>query len=144
MTVFGQDLKTHRERLGVSLEAVAAETKVAPRHLLALEKGDLGQLPGGVVRRGIVRAYLHAVHLEEEPWMLRFQAAIQQDEEFQGQLAKPREEAWATFARNVERGRTRVAARSGPRWLGVLFLLILVIAAALMTWHFILHKNLPL
>jgi cytoskeleton protein RodZ len=99
MTAFGQDLKTQRERCGVSLDALAAETKVAPRYLQALEAGEFAQLPGGIFRRGIVRAYLHAIQLEEEPWMLRFQDVLRREAELRGEPAEPEEAAWATFAR---------------------------------------------
>ena len=64
MTGFGEALRLERERRGISLEALSAETKVRRRHFLALEQDEFGELPGGIFRRGILRAYLHALELE--------------------------------------------------------------------------------
>lgn len=72
MTGFGEALRFERERRGISLHALSAETKVQPRHFLALEQDAFGELPGGVFRRGILRAYLHALELEEQEWVPRF------------------------------------------------------------------------
>ena len=61
---FGERLRAERERIGITLETMSAQTKVNLRHLEALERGDYRVLPGGVFRRGFVRAYLKAVGLD--------------------------------------------------------------------------------
>ena len=60
---FGRFLQDHRERLNISLQRVASETKIAPRHLSALERGDVTQWPGGLYRRAMMRAYAGVVGL---------------------------------------------------------------------------------
>ena len=102
---FGAELRSERERRGISLERLCAETKLNPRYLDALEQGNFKALPGGVFRRGVVRAYLSCVGLAEQIWMPRF------DSSFAGEAvtsdASGNDDAWATFAVNVKRNRGR-------------------------------------
>ena len=60
---FGQLLAAARHRSGLTLEDISATTKVAVRHLEALEYGAIEQLPGGVYRRAWVKSYASAVGL---------------------------------------------------------------------------------
>ena len=57
MDTFGEQLKQAREAQGVSLEAIAAETRIAVRHLASLEQSDLEGLPRGPFAKGFIRAY---------------------------------------------------------------------------------------
>lgn len=57
MSQLGERLRTARERQGITLAQVAAETRILQRYLLALEDGDYHQLPGDVYTRGFVRNY---------------------------------------------------------------------------------------
>ena len=132
---FGEALRLEREHRGVSLDRLSAETKVNLRHFRALEEGDYKVLPGGVFRRGIVRAYLRSVGLDEQEWMARFQAS--HAEALVGESVD--EEAWATFADNVRRGRSRKRESRRGRWLGVLALLLAVAAAAWALWFYFLR-----
>ena len=50
-------LARERHRRGLSLEVVAAATRIRVGHLAAIERGDLGALPGPVYARGYVRGY---------------------------------------------------------------------------------------
>ena len=63
---FGAYLRTRRERLGVTLDAVAAETKIRPRHFVALERGDVDSLPRGMYARAMLRAYSESVGLDAQ------------------------------------------------------------------------------
>ena len=65
MERFCDELRWERERRKVSIEKISQETKVASRHLQALEAGEYASLPGGVFRKGIVRSYLAALGLDE-------------------------------------------------------------------------------
>ena len=69
---FGQFLSAARRRSGLSLEDVAATTKVAINRLQALEQGDIDQLPGGVYRRAWVKNYATAVGLSPDVAIERF------------------------------------------------------------------------
>ena len=72
---FGRELQRERERRGISLDAVADGTKVAPRYLRALESDDVGNLPGGIFNKGFVRSYCRFLGLNEEEWLQRFAGA---------------------------------------------------------------------
>jgi transcriptional regulator with XRE-family HTH domain len=53
----GDLLARERHRRGLSLEVVAAATRIRVGHLAAIERGDLDALPGPVYARGYVRGY---------------------------------------------------------------------------------------
>ena len=139
---FGEGLRFERERRGVTLATLSAQTKVNPRHLEALEQGDYKVLPGGVFRRGIVRAYLASVGLSEHEWMPRFQASYEAHSRALGLAAGAETEGWATFAANVKKNRSRPRPKMAVRWLGVLALFTIVLAAAWAVWHFLLRSRL--
>ena len=63
---FGEELKRHRLLREVSLESIAAATKISVRHLQALERGDLLRLPAPVFTRGFIRAYADFLGLDPE------------------------------------------------------------------------------
>lgn len=58
---FGALLARERTNRGLSLEQVAAATRIRAAHLAAIERGDHAELPGAVYARGYERAY--AAHL---------------------------------------------------------------------------------
>lgn len=141
---FGEVLRHERELRGMSLESLSAETKVNPRHFAALEQEDYKTLPGGVFRRGIVRAYLASIGLDQQEWMQRFQASYEAHAHELGQTVESGEEGWATFATNVKKNRTSRKSARGLRWLGVLALFLIVIAFAWVVWHFLLRNRLQI
>ena len=65
-TGFGDELKRHRLLREVSLESIAAATKISVRHLQALERGDFARLPAPVFTRGFIRAYATFLGLDPE------------------------------------------------------------------------------
>jgi cytoskeleton protein RodZ len=62
---FGEELRRERLVREVSLESIAAATKISTRHLQALERGDVSKLPAPVFTRGFIRAY--AIYLGLNP-----------------------------------------------------------------------------
>jgi cytoskeletal protein RodZ len=62
---FGSGLRAARERSGLTLGQIANVTKLSVRNLSALENNRVEQLPGGIYRRAIVRAY--ATHVGLDP-----------------------------------------------------------------------------
>jgi cytoskeleton protein RodZ len=66
MGSFGDKLKREREMRGVTLDEISESTKIARRHLEALETEDFGSLPGGVFNKGFVRAYAHFIGIDED------------------------------------------------------------------------------
>src|SRR5688572_12324453 len=73
---FGAYLQNRREGRNLSLQDVAAETKIAGRHLAALERGDVRSWPGGLYRRAMVRAYAAAIGLDPETTVCEFEDAF--------------------------------------------------------------------
>jgi transcriptional regulator with XRE-family HTH domain len=64
---FGPRLRHARERAGLTLESIAATTKISRSRLEALERNDLTRWPRGIYRRSFVRAYAVAIGLPPEP-----------------------------------------------------------------------------
>ena len=146
MTGFGANLKHEREGRGLTLEALAAETRVQLRHLEALEQDHFEALPGGLFRRSIVRAYLAAAGLEEQIWLPRFDQSLEQHAQTSGSGSgsgsAAGSEAWAAFAENVKRNRSGSSPSHRTRWLGVALLLLAILALAWAVWQFVLHGRL--
>jgi transcriptional regulator with XRE-family HTH domain len=69
---FGEILRRHREQRGISLKAVADETKIGAGFLTALERGDCAKWPGGIYSRAWIRAYASAIGLDPEDVGARF------------------------------------------------------------------------
>jgi cytoskeleton protein RodZ len=65
-TPFGEHLKREREMRGVSLEEIAAATRISTRFLEAIEKERWDQLPGGVFNRGFIRSIARYLGLDED------------------------------------------------------------------------------
>ena len=69
---FGRRLRDQRERQGVTLEAIAATTKINVSLLAALERGDVSAWPSGIFRRAFVRGYATAIGVAPEPIVEEF------------------------------------------------------------------------
>jgi cytoskeletal protein RodZ len=142
MAEFGRELRLVREARGVSLDTLSAETKVQMRHFEALEQGEFHELPGGVFRRGILRAYLQALQLEEQPWMLRFDESVAENARALGLPMEPKEDAWVTFATNVKRNRTQTRQGTRMRWLGVILFALILAVSSWAVWKHLLAPRL--
>lgn len=140
MVEFGQELRRERERRGVTLETLRAQTKVSLRHLKSLEDGDYNALPGGVFRRGMVRAYCVSLGLEEQQWMARFHASQVTNDQVLGKLHDG-EESWVTFAENVKRNRPSIKARNGMRWIVTPAVILLLLIGGWAVWHFVARTH---
>jgi hypothetical protein len=62
----GERMRAAREAKGLSLEQVAAETRIPQRHLIAIEAGDFSRLPGRTYAVGFSRTYAKSVGLDQE------------------------------------------------------------------------------
>ena len=138
---FGHELRAEREHRGISIERLCSDTKVNQRFIEALERGDYRALPGGVFRRGFVRAYLKAVGLDEADWLPRFDQSYGELMRSLGVDAENQDEAWATFAVNVKRNRGTPRRQFWKRWLGVLAMLLVLLAAGWAVWHYLLKAK---
>jgi len=70
----GEDLYAARERLGWPLDAIAAELRIRPSYLQALEAGHLSILPGHAYALGFLRTYARSLGLDPEEMIRRFKA----------------------------------------------------------------------
>jgi len=134
---FGEQLRRAREERGMAVEAICAATKVPARHIRALEAGALGELPGGVFRRGFVRSYLGVLGLEEGAWMRRFEESCRESG-----MRDPAELEWATFAENVKNSRGGIRRRTGLRRVGLALLVIALALAGWCGWRLATHRRL--
>lgn len=78
---FGRYLAQQRELRGLTLEAVADQTKLSVGNLKALEADDFSRLPERVFVVGFVKAYARCVGLSVEDTVLRLQEAMGPQEE---------------------------------------------------------------
>jgi transcriptional regulator with XRE-family HTH domain len=69
---FGARLRQRREELGVSLAAIARQTKIKEALLEGLERGDLSNWPSKIYRRSFVRAYAIAIDLDPDKVVQEF------------------------------------------------------------------------
>jgi cytoskeleton protein RodZ len=66
MDSIGDTLRRERLRRGLKLEQVAAQTKIGPHLLRAIEENRFDRLPGGLFTRSFLRQYTHALDLNDE------------------------------------------------------------------------------
>ncbi len=58
-------VKTWRTDRGISLDAIAASTKLSKRILEAIEAGDFTRLPGGIYNTNYLKQYAGAIGFDE-------------------------------------------------------------------------------
>jgi cytoskeletal protein RodZ len=68
-------LRHAREARGLTVQAIASQTKIPPRHLEALERGESFPLPP-FYRRAEIRAVARAVGVDEEAAVARLEAEL--------------------------------------------------------------------
>ena len=73
----GNDVKSQRELLGLSIEDVARHTHLRDHYLRALEAGDLNGLPSPVQGRGMLQNYASFLGLDSEQLLLMFAEGLQ-------------------------------------------------------------------
>jgi cytoskeleton protein RodZ len=95
---FGEHLKREREMRGVSLEEIAAATRIAPRFLAALESEQWDSLPGGVFNRGFIRSVARYLGLDEDTLVAEY-ALETKGRPDPGVVADPPEEPDRNWAR---------------------------------------------
>lgn len=112
MKLFGDSLREARDKRGVTLDAIARETRISRRYLEALERSDLDTLPGGAFDTGYIRSYAACLGIEPAPLL----EAYSQTAHALGRGTEERErERLAELYRLVEK---RPAANRGKRSLG--------------------------
>jgi cytoskeletal protein RodZ len=123
---FGPRMKRMREERGVPLRRIAEATKISVGVLEALERNDISRLPGGIFSRGLVRAYAEQIGADPDVVVRDFVARFPHNA-----VADGGPHAAASHA-----GGTGVSAAAV---LAVLGIAILLAAAALAAWWFLLR-----
>ena len=62
--ISGADLQTIRNKLEVSIEDIAEETKISPYYIKNIEEDNISRLPAPVFLKGFIKAYLKCLCLE--------------------------------------------------------------------------------
>lgn len=128
----GRELRHERERRQLALEDMARVTRISVRHLQSLEADLFDELPGGVIRKGIIRSYCQHLGLDAEHWLGRVAEAGGLDDS---------EPDLAQFAENVHRARLESMPPIRHRWWGVVLLALLLATLAYAAWHFVVQPR---
>jgi cytoskeletal protein RodZ len=60
------DLSTLRQKRGISLGQIAAQTKIGVHYLEGIERGQFTKLPGGIYNTSYIRQYARAIGFPED------------------------------------------------------------------------------
>lgn len=116
-TSFGARLKSHRERRGIALAAIAQSTKISVAVFEALERDDTSRWPAGIFRRSFVRAYAGAVGLDPESTLAEFVERFPDPyEERRAGVAGPSRAGTALRSRGVDVEPLRLTLADQPRF----------------------------
>jgi cytoskeletal protein RodZ len=74
----GLGLRDIRERAGVSIEDIETQTCISRRFLRAIERGDYGELPGGIFSTSYIRQYAGAIGYDPTQLLRHFYQATGQ------------------------------------------------------------------
>lgn len=85
----GVDFRRARERAGLTLQEISARTKIRESFLEAIERDEFEQLPGGLLRRGFLRAFAHEVRLDPEEIVQRYWNEFEADAPGPESVAEP-------------------------------------------------------
>jgi len=80
MASLGEELKRERELRSISLQDIAAQTKIGLRYLQALESDRLDILPGKFLTKAILRSYAQALGTDESAILNKYHQEIQVQE----------------------------------------------------------------
>src|SRR5689334_10451366 len=68
----GRRLRSERERRRITLESIAAKTKINIGLLRDLERDEISRWPGGIFRRSFIRSYAEAIGLDGDDVVREF------------------------------------------------------------------------
>lgn len=99
--LLGRRLRAVRERRLITLESIAADTKISISLLQALERDDVSRWPGGIFRRSFVRSYAEAIGLDGDEIVREFLERYPDAQQLEataaliasGEMPKPRPKA---------------------------------------------------
>src|SRR3954465_11965521 len=118
MPTVGERLRAAREEKGLSLEDIAAQTRIPQRHLESIEVAQWDKLPAPTYTTGFAKSYASAVGLD------RVEIGDQLRAEMGGQR----------FAATTEVFEAADAARTMPKWLVLGAVGAVIVLVILMSW----------
>ena len=68
----GEILRAAREKAGLSLSDISAQTKINERQLEAIESGDVGRLPPETFAKAFIKSYCKALKMDPAPVIMSF------------------------------------------------------------------------
>src|ERR1700690_3348896 len=77
MAAISETLRQARLRSGVDLDRLAAKTKINPRYLEAIGKGEFDKVPSGIFARMFIKQYADAVGLDGASFAEEYQRSLQ-------------------------------------------------------------------
>jgi cytoskeleton protein RodZ len=129
-TTFGERLRRAREIRAISLEEIAAATKISTRQLRALEQERFDLLPGGIFNKGYLRAYANYIGIDEASAIADYLRAVHE--------SPPDPPAGKVDSASSARQKIRPPIK-GPRWTALpvipLLVLVMVILGAAGGWR---------
>lgn len=124
----GAALAAQREAMGLTIEQVADQLKLAQRQVIAIENGDYAALPNMAVTRGFIRAYAKVLRMDPAPLV----AMVEVEPAPVIDVAAPRRDMGASFSESRFPSMTRQSKPSGLIAFG---LVAVVVAAAIGAWQ---------
>jgi transcriptional regulator with XRE-family HTH domain len=112
----GAWFRRERERAGVTLETIAARTKVARTLLEALERNDVSRWPSGIFRRAFVRGYASQIGLDPDYAVVLFSRAFDGPQAASPVLDRASARAAAVSAGRAEPSLRLTLAPEVSRW----------------------------
>lgn len=136
MATLGQRLREEREKRGLSIDDLAAQTRINPQHFLAIENDDISSLPGSFFYRSFVRQYARLLELPEEAYQTEVNRSIESEASIAAtqQTALP-DRQYTVPPIPTGRGDVIVETRRWIYRLGVLAFVIVVCSGVYTFWQ---------
>lgn len=126
----GVQLAAAREAAGWTIEQIADQLKLAPRQVIALEKGDYASLPNMAVVRGFVRAYAKVLKIDATPLVAMIEVVSPTSHE----ASPPRRERSPTFSESRFPSLTERSSKPAG-WMIVAGVAVVIAAAGAYAYH---------
>lgn len=142
MATLGQRLREEREKRGLTVEDLAAQTRINAQYFHAIETDDISSLPGGFFYRSFLRQYARLLELPESAYQPDIQRSLDGEMQTLAQQDTALPEKSIVVPR-MPTGRVDPAEET-RRWIVRIAVLILVLAiatAAFIAWD--RWKNAP-
>lgn len=136
MATLGQRLREEREKRGLSIEQIAAQTRIHADYFRAIERDDTSSLPGGFFYRSFVRQYARLLDLPQSAYQYELDRSLEAEIEDASQRETALPERHIDVPR-MPTGRPNPAEET-RRWalrLGALILVVTACTGGVMVWQ---------